>query len=48
MMGANNPFAKKFRHSREAGLHKNFVRYTGCLFLLDSRLRGNDGLMDYL
>ena len=31
------------KHSREAGLHLGFVRYAEYLFLLDSRLRGNDG-----
>jgi len=32
--------------SREAEQHRGFVRFAGCLSLLDSRLRGNDGLMD--
>jgi len=30
------------KSSREAGRHDGFVRFTGCLFLLDSRFRGND------
>jgi hypothetical protein len=30
---------------REAGQCRRFVRFAGCLFLLDSRLRGNDELM---
>ena len=47
MMGPNNPLSKKLRHSREAELHNNFVCYAECLFSPDSRLRGNDGLMDY-
>ncbi len=50
-MNSNNPLA---RHSREGGnpvdkmiahkvgQHCGFVCYAGCLFLLDSRLRGND------
>ena len=59
-MNPNNPLAKNCvipaqagiqlikKISREAGQHRGFVRFAGCFFLLDSRLRGNDGLMDYL
>jgi hypothetical protein len=55
----NNASSTKLRHSRaggnpddliisrEAGQHRGFVRFAVCLFLLDSRLRGNDGLVDY-
>jgi len=32
---------------RIAGQLCGFVRYEGYLYLLDSRLRGNDGVMDY-
>jgi len=32
------------KNSREAGQHLGFVRFAGCLSLLDSRLRGNDGI----
>jgi len=30
----------------KAGQHHGFVRFAGCVFLLDSGLRRNDGLMD--
>ena len=45
------------RHSRESGnpdslwkpceasQNLGFVRFTGCISLLDSRLRGNDGVL---
>jgi len=35
------------KNPREAGQYLSFVRFAGCLSLLDFRLRGNDGLMDY-
>ena len=36
------------KYPREAVQNKGFVRYGYSFLLLDSRLRGNDGLMDYL
>ncbi|MDE2310418.1 MAG: hypothetical protein KGL01_06270 [Betaproteobacteria bacterium] len=37
-----NPDDLKISH--EVGQHCGFVRFAGCLFLLDSRLRGNDAI----
>jgi hypothetical protein len=31
--------------SREAGQYCSFARFAKCLFLLDSRLRGNDAIL---
>jgi hypothetical protein len=33
--------------SRVAGRHHGLVRYAELLFLLDSRLRGNDGISSF-
>jgi hypothetical protein len=40
--------SRSLKISREAGQHRGFVRFAGYLSQLDSRLRGNDGLVNFL
>ena len=53
-MNSNNPLARHSRAggnlvdkmiSHKVGQHRGFVCYADCLFLLDSRLRGNDEVL---